>query len=79
MRIVFFALSFAIAFAAVGCRPTAPKNPEAAPVAQGEPKKEQPNKESPKKDFPAETFKRPPTLTGNIVRRVNEADLIDLF
>jgi len=84
MRIVLLALSFAIAFTAAGCRPTAPKNPEAPPVAQGEPKQGEPKKDTAKADAPQqepppETFKKPQIRGGSVVRRVNEADVMQMM
>src|SRR5262245_14798491 len=75
MRTVLTALSLVIVVFA-GCRPSAPKNPEPAPVAQGEPKKDPPKADEKKQETPPEVFKKPPIRGGSIVRRVNEADVM---
>jgi hypothetical protein len=79
MRTVLAALSLTIVVTTAGCRPSAPKNPEPAPVTQGEPKKDPPKADAPKQDSPPEAFKKPPIRGGSIVRRVNEADVMQMM
>jgi hypothetical protein len=78
MRTLLSMLAMAMVLGSLGCGRGAKKDPEPAPVAKAEPKKEPPKvAPAPKEDPPAPT--KAPIRGGSLVRRVDEADVKNML